>query len=120
MTENKISASSAKQRVGRAGRTMEGYCFRLYSEEDKVTMADNKPPEILNIALDNLVLRLKSLKVKDIVDFPYLTHPGKLFLENSIRVMKMIGCLDKHEKLTDIGVFLSKIPIEPLLGRAII
>ena len=26
-----ISQSSAKQRAGRAGRTQEGYCFRLYS-----------------------------------------------------------------------------------------
>lgn len=30
-----ISQSSAKQRAGRAGRTNEGFCFRLYSKKQK-------------------------------------------------------------------------------------
>ena len=57
----KISQSSAKQRAGRAGRTNEGFCFRLYSKQDKTRMESNKKPEIKNMALDTLVLRLKSL-----------------------------------------------------------
>ena len=76
MIEKRISASSAKQRAGRAGRTSEGYCFRLYSRDDKYTMETNKLPEISNIALDSLVLRLKYLGVDDVYKFPYLTHPG--------------------------------------------
>lgn len=39
-----ISESSAKQRAGRAGRTNTGFCFRLYSEEDKRKMRSNKTP----------------------------------------------------------------------------
>lgn len=39
-----ISQSSAKQRAGRAGRTNEGYCFRLYSQKDKNNLRLNKIP----------------------------------------------------------------------------
>lgn len=61
MKLKKISQSSAKQRAGRAGRTNQGYCFRLYNKRDKNSLSINKVPEIQNMALDSVVLRLKSL-----------------------------------------------------------
>ena len=61
MKLKKISQSSAKQRAGRAGRTNQGYCFRLYSKREKNSLSINKVPEIQNMALDSVVLRLKSL-----------------------------------------------------------
>ena len=39
-----ISQSSAKQRAGRAGRTSNGYCFRLYSENQLSKFRVNKTP----------------------------------------------------------------------------
>ena len=39
-----ISESSAKQRAGRAGRTNEGFCFRLYSTKEKINFVKNKTP----------------------------------------------------------------------------
>lgn len=40
-----ISKSAAKQRAGRAGRTSEGFCFRLYEQQfEKDSMAANKTP----------------------------------------------------------------------------
>ena len=48
------------------------------------------------MALETLVLRLKSLGIKDILKFPYLTSPDKEGLVQSIRIMKYLGCLD-HE-----------------------
>jgi HrpA-like RNA helicase len=58
-----ISQSSAKQRAGRAGRTNEGFCFRLYSKKQKSEFSSNKTPEMQNMALDTVVLRLKSLDI---------------------------------------------------------
>lgn len=58
-----ISQSSAKQRAGRAGRTNEGFCYRLYSKDEKNKLSVNKVPEIQNMALDTVVLRLKSLEI---------------------------------------------------------
>lgn len=73
----KISQSSSKQRAGRAGRTKAGFCFRLYSEQTFNSNRKNKIPEIENMALDTLVLRLKSLDIKDVLGFPYITAPKK-------------------------------------------
>ena len=71
-----ISRSSAKQRAGRAGRTNQGYCFRIYKNDDKKKFKQGKTPEIQNMALDTLVLRLKTLGIEDIMHFPYLSKPG--------------------------------------------
>ena len=80
-----ISQSSAKQRAGRAGRTKAGFCFRLYSEGTfKYNFRPNKVPEIENMALDTLVLRLKSLEIKDIIGFPYITAPKREGLETAV------------------------------------
>ena len=41
-------------------------------------------------------------------------------MKTSTEVLKMIGCLEQSGKITSIGRFLVKIPIEPFLARAII
>ena len=70
-----ISQSSAKQRAGRSGRTAQGYCFRLYSEENFKQRKVSKVPEMENSSLETVVLRIKSLKIKDIINFPFLSKP---------------------------------------------
>ena len=121
MKINSISQSAAKQRAGRAGRTNEGFCFRLYSEETKNSLRINKTPEIQNMALDTAVLRIKSLGLEDVLGFPYLSPPDPEGLKESLETMRMLGCLDeKTDKITEIGRMLVKIPIEPFLSRAII
>ena len=53
------------------------------------------------MALDTLVLRLKSLRIENVVSFPYLSKPSEEGLVESIRIMKYLGCLDeKTEKIT--------------------
>ena len=61
--------SSAKQRAGRAGRTGPGFCFRIYSEANFKKRAVNKIPEMQNSSLESVVLRLKTLKIKDVINF---------------------------------------------------
>ena len=64
------------------------------------------------MALDTLVLRLKSLKIEDVINFPYLSEPSKDGLSESLRVMTLMGCLDTEtKKITEIGKILVKIPI---------
>jgi HrpA-like RNA helicase len=71
-----ISQSSAKQRAGRSGRTAEGYCFRLYSEENFKQRKVCKVPEMENSSLETVVLRLKSLKISNVITFPYISKPS--------------------------------------------
>ena len=73
------------------------------------------------MALDTLVLRLKSLEIEDVLGFPYISRPSEEGLRQSIKLMTHLNCLNgKTEGITEIGRMLVKIPIEPFLSRAII
>ncbi len=71
-----ISKVQAIQRTGRAGRTREGKCIRLYSEKYyKEQMPDMTVPEIKRVNLASTVLTLKNLGINDVLNFDYLDAP---------------------------------------------
>lgn len=70
-----ISQASARQRAGRAGRTKDGVCYRLYTEEDYDRMALTTEPAIRRESIDSAILKLASFGVKDFVAFDWLTAP---------------------------------------------
>jgi pre-mRNA-splicing factor ATP-dependent RNA helicase DHX38/PRP16 len=71
-----ISQANASQRSGRAGRTGPGKAFRLYSEKEfKEDLYLQTIPEIQRTNLANTVLMLKSLGVKDLLDFDFMDPP---------------------------------------------
>ena len=72
------------------------------------------------MALDTLVLRLKSLGVDNIFTFPYIKVPAKDALQQSVETLQMIGGLDEAKVITTIGKLLLKLSIEPFLGRSIV
>jgi len=53
-----ISKAQAVQRRGRAGRTCEGMCFRVYSEEDFNDMDDDKLAEINRTNSETVLLKI--------------------------------------------------------------
>lgn len=62
------------QRTGRAGRTCAGYCYRLYAPAVFGNiMKKYSDPEIMNVPLENVILHLKNIGIKDILNFPYPT-----------------------------------------------
>ena len=58
-----ISQASSNQRSGRAGRTCEGYCYRLYSNGLYVKMEKFNEPQISTSPLSQVILTMKSMKV---------------------------------------------------------
>lgn len=79
-----ISKVQAIQRKGRAGRTQEGKCLRLYSEKFYectvnliIEMKDYSLPEILRVSLSSVMLTLKSMKIHDVINFEYMENPDK-------------------------------------------
>jgi pre-mRNA-splicing factor ATP-dependent RNA helicase DHX15/PRP43 len=60
-----ISRASARQRTVRAGRTLPGKCFRLYTQKDFMSELEEwSPPEILRSNLENTVLELLKAGIK--------------------------------------------------------
>lgn len=75
-----ISQANANQRSGRAGRTGPGQAFRLYTERQyKDELLVTTVPEIQRTNLANTVLLLKSLGVKDLLQFHFMDPPPQVF-----------------------------------------
>ncbi len=68
----------ATQRAGRAGRTRNGKCYRLYTQKCfERDMPAETLPEIQRTSMLTAVLFLKSLPLDiDVLAFDYLDHPG--------------------------------------------
>uniref|UniRef100_A0A8C0AVS4 Helicase C-terminal domain-containing protein n=1 Tax=Buteo japonicus TaxID=224669 RepID=A0A8C0AVS4_9AVES len=112
-----ISRASAEQRKGRAGRTGPGVCYRLYAESDYDAFSPYPVPEIQRVALDALVLQLKSMGLGDPRTFPFLEPPPSSSLEMAVRYLKDQGALDEAEDLTPIGNLLAQLPVDVVVGE---
>lgn len=112
-----ISKSSAKQRSGRAGRIKAGVCFRMYDPETFDQFHEFDTPQILIEPLDNIFLQLKSLGIKNMFLFPFVTPPPIQAIKDSISSLQNIGALDSQGDITDLGYSLSIFPIEPRIAK---
>ncbi|XP_048646597.1 probable ATP-dependent RNA helicase DHX34 isoform X2 [Marmota marmota marmota] len=115
-----ISQASAEQRKGRAGRTGPGVCFRLYAESNYDAFAPYPVPEIRRVALDALVLQMKSMGVGDPRTFPFIEPPPPASLETAILYLRDQGALDSSEALTPIGSLLAQLPVDVVIGKMLI
>ncbi|XP_074021274.1 probable ATP-dependent RNA helicase DHX34 [Numenius arquata] len=115
-----ISRASAEQRKGRAGRTGPGVCYRLYAESDYDAFSPYPVPEIQRVALDSLVLQLKSMGLGDPRTFPFLEPPPLSSLETALRYLRDQGALDEAEDLTPIGNVLAQLPVDVVVGKMLV
>ena len=116
-----ISRAAASQRAGRCGRVSAGVCFKLYDEEDFNKRPAYTEPEILRSSLAGVILRMKSLHLGDVEDFPFLEAPAPRMIADGYQLLAELGALDEASKqLTPIGRELAKLPLDPKIGRMIL
>lgn len=117
-----ISQASARQRRGRCGRVREGLCVKLYDEESLEMASEFTDPEIRRSALSGVILRMLSLKLGDVREFPFIDPPGPRAVNEGWATLEEVGAVKKKNEaiLTEIGWTLAKLPLDPRLGRMLI
>jgi ATP-dependent helicase HrpA len=115
-----ISQSSANQRKGRSGRVQDGVCIRLYSEEDFNERPQYTQPEIQRANLAEVILRMKAYRLGDIETFPFVNPPPSSAIDGGYKLLQELGALDEKRELTQLGHDLSRLPIDPTLGRMLL
>ncbi|MCW2877944.1 MAG: ATP-dependent helicase HrpA [Sphaerisporangium sp.] len=115
-----VSQASANQRKGRCGRTSDGICVRLYSEEDFLGRPEFTDPEILRTNLASVILQMTSLELGDISAFPFVEPPDQRQVKDGVNLLQELGGFDEHSKLTEIGGKLAQLPVDPRLARMVL
>ena len=115
-----ISQAAANPRAGRCGRVANGICIRLYDEKDFLGRPRFTDPEILRSSLAGVILRMKSLHLGDVAQFPFLEAPAPRAIADGYQLLNELGAVDDANDLTPIGQELAKLPLDPRVGRMIL
>ncbi|MBV9822916.1 MAG: ATP-dependent RNA helicase HrpA, partial [Actinobacteria bacterium] len=124
-----VSRASATQRAGRCGRTSEGICIRLYSEEDFESRPQFTDPEILRTNLASVILQMAALDLGAIERFGFLDPPDARQVADGLALLAELGALETagsqagrsaSPRLTELGRRIAQLPVDPRLARMIL
>ncbi|MFJ6902486.1 ATP-dependent RNA helicase HrpA [Streptomyces hokutonensis] len=120
-----VSQASANQRKGRCGRTSDGICIRLYSEDDFLARPEFTDAEILRTNLASVILQMTAAGLGEIEKFPFIDPPDHRNIRDGVQLLQELGALDPGEKdprkrLTQTGRKLAQLPVDPRLARMVL
>ncbi len=120
-----VSQASANQRKGRCGRTSDGICIRLYSEDDFDARPEFTDAEILRTNLASVILQMTAAGLGDIEKFPFIDPPDHRNIRDGVQLLQELGALDPVQKdprkrLTQTGRKLAQLPVDPRLARMVL
>ncbi len=128
-----ISQAAANQRAGRCGRVSDGICIRLYSEQDYLNRPKFTDPEILRSSLAAVLLRMSSLRLPRIQEFPFIDKPLGRAIADGVQLLDELGAIvyddnsksddkdiNNSFKLTPTGRQLADLPLDPRIGRMLL
>ncbi|MGW1063668.1 ATP-dependent RNA helicase HrpA [Streptomyces aureus] len=120
-----VSQASADQRKGRCGRTSDGICVRLYSEDDFLARPEFTDAEILRTNLASVILQMTAAGLGDIEKFPFIDPPDHRNIRDGVQLLQELNALDPAEKdvrkrLTQTGRKLAQLPVDPRLARMVL
>ncbi|MGW7611080.1 ATP-dependent RNA helicase HrpA [Streptomyces sp. NPDC054766] len=120
-----VSQASANQRKGRCGRTSDGICVRLYSEDDFLARPEFTDAEILRTNLASVILQMTAAGLGDIEKFPFIDPPDHRNIRDGVQLLQELNALDPAEKdarkrLTPTGRKLAQLPVDPRLARMVL
>ncbi len=115
-----VSRASTDQRKGRCGRVEAGICVRLYSEKEYLDRPLYTPPEIQRSNLAEVILRMLYLRLGRIQDFPFLDPPSPTAIKDGFGVLRELGAVDEHQRITPTGKMMARLPLDPRISRMLL
>jgi RNA helicase HrpA len=120
LVEAPISKASANQRKGRAGRTREGVCYRLYTRKDFENRILFTTEEIYRTDLSEVVLRMADLGITAFEEFDFISPPNREGLIAAIETLNLLDALESDRSLSRIGKLMTEFPLPPRQSRIIV
>ena len=116
----RVTLASAEQRRGRAGRTSEGVCIRLWREYEQNGFPAFTRPEILSCDLAPAVLELVKWgrNAGNIGELPWVDPPPDVMLANAFFLLKSLDAV-KNDRLTPHGEEMRQFPLHPRLAHGV-
>ena len=117
-----VTTANETQRKGRAGRVQAGFCYHLYTRGRSNSLEPFEKPEILRIRLEELVLTIKVVSIKQIKWFisTFMDVPEEDVVDKSITMLQRLGALDEKEDLTPLGLHLARLAVHPQIGKMLL
>jgi ATP-dependent helicase HrpB len=109
---DRISVFSATQREGRAARTNDGLCFKLWHPFDERSMPMAIRPEILDSSLHLELLFLASCGIQDFESFSWLETPKKNFIQRAAQDLVKWKLLSPKNEITNLGRLVAASPVD--------
>jgi ATP-dependent RNA helicase HrpB len=116
----RVSRAAADQRRGRAGRTEEGICYRLWDEPQTGSLEPYTRPEILSADLSSFVLDLAQWGAADPAKLAFLDPPPRAALTEAKTLLTELSAIDRDGRITDEGRRLRNLPLPPRLARMVV
>ena len=116
----RVSKASAEQRKGRAGRTVSGVCYRLWSESDQAALAEFTPPEIKEADLVSLVLELAQWGTRDPAQVAWIDAPPAAHWSQATDLLQLLSMLTTDGAITEHGKAARNLGIHPRLANMVL
>ena len=117
----RVTLASAEQRRGRAGRTSEGVCIRLWREYEQNSFPAFTRPEILSCDLAPAVLELVKWgrTSGNIKELPWVDTPPDAMISNAFSLLQSLDAI-KDDRLTPHGEEMRLFPLHPRLAHGVL
>lgn len=117
LVTNRISLDRATQRTGRAGRTSEGVCYRLWSMATEHRMETCRRPEITTADLSQTILEIAAWGEGNAEQLPWITPPPASGVAQAKRLLASLCAIDGKSKITPLGRTMAEMPCHPRISR---
>ncbi|XP_007570079.1 putative pre-mRNA-splicing factor ATP-dependent RNA helicase DHX32 [Poecilia formosa] len=95
-----------------------GKCFRLYPEAS-LPMAETYP-QILDCNITPTVLYLKRMEIAGLGQCHFIERPDPEGLMQALEELDYLAALDDDGNLSEIGIIMSEIPLDPQMAKALL